>query len=254
MAVMPADHLIHPVDSFHEVLQRGEQLAANNEALVTFGIPPTYAATGFGYIELGNEFPDVDAAYHVLRFREKPDQATAQTFVSSDQFLWNSGIFVWNFASLTNAMGSANPDLLAATNAMLAASKSDDVESLHQAFRACPKTSVDYAVMEKAQRVMVIRADFTWNDLGSFAALGVIVEADANGNIVLNQTDSDAVVHQSERCTVYSEGPQTVALFGLKNVVVVNTRDALLVVPRERCEDVKEMIQHLRQSNRQDLL
>lgn len=254
MALMPADHLIEPVAAFQDLLKQGEELAADNETLVTFGIPPTYAATGFGYIELGNQHATIDGAFEVLRFREKPDLTTAQTFASSSQFLWNSGIFVWNFASLTRAMGSANPELLTATTAMLSASKSGDQAALDQAFRTCPKTSVDYAVMEKADRVMVIRANFNWNDLGSFAALGVIVEADPNGNIVLNQTPNEALVHQSEGCTVYSEGPQTVALFGVKNLIVVNTGDAMLVVPRDRCEDIKEMIQHLKRSDRQDLL
>ncbi|MEE2886813.1 MAG: sugar phosphate nucleotidyltransferase [Planctomycetota bacterium] len=254
MAVMPADHLINPVDAFHGVLNQGAELAADNETLVTFGIPPSYAATSFGYIELGNQHPSMHTAYEVLQFREKPDQTTAHTFLNSDQFLWNSGIFVWNFASLTNAMGSANPDLLAATNTMLAASKAGDEAALNQAFCRCPKTSVDYAVMEKAERVVVIRADFNWNDLGSFAALGAIIEADSYDNIILNETLNAAVLHQSERCTVYSEGPQTVALFGVQDIVVVNTGDALLVVPRDRCEDIKEMIQHLKRSNRQDLL
>jgi mannose-1-phosphate guanylyltransferase len=254
MAVMPADHLIEPVEAFHALLKQGEELAQDNETLVTFGIPPTYAATGFGYIELGNQHDTLGSTFQVLRFREKPDQATAQRFASSNQFLWNSGIFVWNFASLTRAMGGANPKLLAATHAMLDAKQSGNQAALDQAFRACPKTSVDYAVMEKADRVMVIRANFNWNDLGSFAALGVIAEADSHGNIVLNQTDHEALVHQSERCTVYSEGPQTVALFGVQDLIVVNTGDALLVVPRARCEDIKEMIEHLKRSNRQDLL
>ena len=254
MAIMPADHLIEPVDEFQALLHRGGRLAESDETLVTFGIPPTRPATGFGYIELGNALQDVDGAFEVLRFREKPDAATAQTFLAAGQFLWNSGIFVWNYASLTRAMQVTEPDLAGRTEAMLDAVRRSDTAALTVAFSGTPKTSIDYAVMEKADNVVVLRSDFKWSDLGSFAALDVLVDKDPYGNILLDTHGVDAIVHQSENCTVYAEGTQTVTLFGMRDVIVVSTGDAVLVCPRDRADDLKELIQIVRQSGRSDLL
>jgi mannose-1-phosphate guanylyltransferase len=254
MVVMPADHLIEPEDAFHGMLRKGEKLAADNETLVTFGITPTHPATGFGYIELGNQHPMDSDAWQVLRFREKPDLATAQTFAESGQFLWNSGIFVWNYASLLRAMRIANPELAASTETMLTAARAGDSAAIDAAFTSVPKTSVDYAVMEKADKVAVLRADFTWNDVGSFAALGAIEKPDTYGNVSLSFRSADSLIHQSENCIVYGEGPRTVALFGVSDLVVVQTDDAVLVCPRNRAEELKELIQAMRHAGRTDLL
>ena len=254
IAVMPADHLIEPVEQFNTALQTADSLARAGDALVTFGIKPHYAATSFGYIELGNEHSDAPDAYEVLRFREKPDQNTADTFYESESFLWNSGIFVLNYASLTRAMGIANRDLLESTEAILEAIKKDDIGGVEDAFRSAPPTSIDYAVMEKTDRVLVLRAGFSWNDLGSFAALDVLVDKDPAKNVILNLEGPDAVVHDSENCTIYSEGKHTVALFGVRDLVVVNTGDAVLVCPRDRADNLKELIQGLRRAGREDLL
>lgn len=253
MAVMPADHLIEPEAAFHQLLLRGEQLSADNETLVTFGIPPTHPSTGFGYIELGNESED-GGAYDVLRFREKPDAATAATFVDSGQFLWNSGIFIWNYASLVRAMGIANPELAATTEKMLTAARAGSTEDLEAAFTRSPKTSVDYAVMEGADKVVVLRTDFTWDDLGSFSALNAIGTADADGNVSLAHGGAETIVHQSENCTIYGEGKRTVALFGVKDLVVVHTDDAILVCPSDRAEGLKDLIQAIKHAGRDDLL
>ena len=176
------------------------------------------------------------------------------TFVESGQFLWNSGIFVWTYKALLRAMRSADAGLASATEGMLAAAKNDDTEGLVAAFHAAPRTSVDYAVMEKADKVVVVRADFQWTDLGSFAALGELIAKDAHGNVALNHVGAKTLLLQSEDCTVYSEGEHTVALFGVRDLIVVNTGDAVLVCPRNRAEDIKEVIQALRHGNREDLL
>ena len=121
-------------------------------------------------------------------------------------------------------------------------------------FAACPSDSIDYAVMEKADKVAVLRADFKWNDVGSFAALGAIEESDTYGNVSLSFRSADSLIHQSENCIVYGEGPRTVALFGVSNLVVVQTDDAVLVCPRNRAEELKELIQAMRHAGRTDLL
>lgn len=254
VAVMPADHLIRDVAAFHELMQRGAALAGSSDRLVTFGIPPTYPATGFGYIERGNRIADHPGAFDVLRFREKPDQLTAQTFLSSGQFLWNSGIFVWSFASLHSAMQTADPALAASTTGMLEAARGHDEARLRSAFLATPKTSIDYAVMEHTDSVAVIEAHVGWSDLGSFTALGEVAPPDASDNVIATRDGSAAITLEAERCTVFAEGGGTVVLFGTSDLVVVRSGDLVMVCPRERADDLKELIRHLRQSGREDLL
>ena len=135
-----------------------------------------------------------------------------------------------------------------------AAARSGDSDGLNEAFRTAPKTSVDYAVMEKADRVAVLRTDFTWDDLGSFDALSAVGDGDPYGNVCLSHDGAQAIVHQSENCTIYGEGPRTVALFGVEDLVVVHTNDAVLVCPKNRAEDIKELIQALEYAGRTDLL
>jgi mannose-1-phosphate guanylyltransferase len=137
---------------------------------------------------------------------------------------------------------------------MLAAARVDDDAARDAAFQQAPRISVDYAVMEKAEHVAVIRATFGWDDLGSFAALGALADRDLHGNITVNQSAAAVLQLQSERCTAYTEGAQTIALFGVRDLIVVNTPDVVLVCPRDRAEDIKEFIRHLQHIGRDDLL
>ena len=176
MAVMPSDHLIEPVETFHQLLRRAAALTETGDSLVTFGVEPSFAGTGFGYIEPGTQVDkESPAAHRVDRFREKPDRATAEAVIAAGG-LWNSGVFVWTYRALTLAMEVANPALFQCTVAMLESAKAGDAAGVQAQFRKAPKTSVDFAVMEKAPRVVVVRAELSWNDLGSFLALDAVGE------------------------------------------------------------------------------
>lgn len=253
MVVMPADHLILPEDELRRAVEAAVKVAADDQTLVTFGIRPTHPATGYGYIELGNALPESEEAFEVLQFREKPDLPTARTFMEGGQFLWNSGIFVWNHRSLTRAMEIADAGTTSINRDLLEACKRGDDEARDAAFRALPKTSVDYAVMEKADHVAVIRASFEWHDLGSFNALGAVQDADAWQNVILNLGPGLAITHQTENCKVYSDDGQNLVLFGVEDLVVVQSGGTTMICPAARADDLKELIQHLEDRGHNEL-
>lgn len=255
MIVLPADHVIEPVADFQHMLSRGVAIAADNATLVTFGITPTFPATGYGYIECGQPIDGAaPQALRAVRFREKPDRATAEQFVQSGSFLWNSGIFVWTATAIRAAMQKGNPELAAACDTMLAAAKANDRAKVTRAFKRAPKISVDYAVMEKADKVAVVRATVRWDDVGSFPAIDAIGEKDAAGNASLLSAGASLLNCQGSNNIVYAEGKRTVALFGVKDLVVVAVGDAVMVCPRDRAADLKTLVEHVKATGRTDLL
>ncbi len=253
LAVMPADHLIEPVDDFHALLRRGAEIAANGETLVTFGIKPDRPATGYGYIEQGTALDDLSPkAQRVACFREKPDRATAEQYLASGRFLWNSGIFVWTPKALLLAMDKGAPELAAITREMLDAG--GDRDSIDAAFRRAPKISIDYAVMEEAKDIAVVCADLDWHDLGSFLTLETVAPPDTLGNVQMLTANSQATLVESKNCVVYAEGDRTVALLGAEDLVVVAVGDAVLVCPKDRADDLKVLVNELKNRGRSDLL
>ncbi len=255
IAMMPADHLIQPVADFQALLAKAANIAADRETLVTLGIQPSFPATGFGYIELGQQL-DADApqVHQVSRFLEKPDQSTAESFLAAGNFLWNSGIFIWTYQALHQAMAAAHPELAICTKQMLAAAQQQDQASLEKHFKQSPRTSVDYAVMEKARKVAVIRADIQWNDLGSFLAMNSVVPKDAQGNVALTTGPCRSFLQDSKDCVVYGDTGQTITLFGASDLVVVAVNDAIMVCPKDRAGDLKALIQGLRDAGHEELL
>jgi len=255
MVVLPADHLIEPREEFERMLQRGIALATSSPTLVTFGVRPTHPATGYGYIECGAPCDQqLPRAWSVLRFREKPDAATATQFLASGNFLWNSGIFVWTVPAIRAAMAASAPALAEATDRLLQAMQAGKPAAIRSAFLSAPKTSIDYAVLERAPQVTVVEATIRWNDLGSFPALADIGQKDQSGNAAVLAHGASLVALGSADNLVYAEGRRTVALFGVKDLVVVAVGDAVLVCPRSQASELKALVDHLAKHGRQDLL
>jgi mannose-1-phosphate guanylyltransferase / mannose-6-phosphate isomerase len=246
LLVLPADHLIADIAAFEADARRAEAVAADGH-LVTFGIAPTRPETGFGYIRMGAALGD-GTAREIAAFVEKPDLATAERYVTSGEYVWNSGMFCFRADALLAAAEQTCPDVLAAVRACYAtaAGNENPVEFARDAFVAMPDISIDYAVMERAQRRAVIPAKFDWNDIGSWKALSEIEggnETDAAGNRVVGS----AVIIESENCYIQGE-KRLVAAVGIKNLVIVDTGDAVLVADRERAQQVKEVVEQLRAS------
>lgn len=229
-ALLPADAMIHNAEVFRRQLTQAGEVAAQREALVTFAIPPTYPATGFGYLHLGE--PD-EGASRVLRFVEKPDQPTAESYVRSGQYAWNAGIFVWRTEVFLREAERLQPVL----GEFVRDFPSDDAQTFLAArFSTLPKISLDYAIMEKASEVLAIKARFDWDDVGHWTALPEHLGHDEDGN-----TLRGAVVQLDSRNNVVVANGRTIALCGVDNLIVVETPDALLICHRDAAQDVKKL-------------
>ena len=239
LLVLPADHLIRDEAAFKNAVAEAARLAREGW-LVTFGIAPTRPETGFGYIEAGEALSA--GASKVARFVEKPDLARAQEYVAQKRFSWNSGMFCFTAGAVLAALRRHAPEVVKAVEATLAATdRQKKPLVLAQAeFAKAPDVSFDYAVMEKAEKVAVVRAGFDWNDIGSWSALAELTAPDEAGNRV----NGEAIFLESRECYVQSE--RMVAALGLENVLIVDTPDALLVAHRDRAQQVKNMVQRLK--------
>lgn len=244
LAVVSADHVIRPVERFAAALETAfDALAARPRALVTLGITPTSPATGFGYVERGTAI-EVPGAAEAASFREKPDLATAEEYLASGRYLWNSGMFVWRAATVLEALAQHLPETADGLRRVVAAPVGPERDAvLAQVFPALPKISVDYAVLEPAAaepgRVLVVDLDVDWLDVGSWPALAQTLAVDAHGNAVRGLT---ALV-DSARNVVFSEDPEhLVALVGVSDSVVVHTRDVTAVCPIADAQRVKDLL------------
>ncbi len=245
LLVLPADHLLRDVAAFCAAVRRG-LAAAHAGKLVTFGVVPTHAETGYGYIRRGaGEGP----AYPIAEFVEKPDAERAARYVASGEYLWNSGMFLFGARRYLDELARFAPAMLDASRAALAGAKRDlDFTRLEPAdFARCPGDSIDYAVMEKTHDAVVVPLDAGWSDVGSWSALQDSTPADANGNV----TRGDVVSEDSSGCYLYST-QRLVATVGLKDHVVVETKDAVLVAPKSRVQDVKNLVARLKAEGRSE--
>ena len=247
LLILPADHLIRDIDGFVADARRAEKLAKDGW-LVTFGIAPLQPETGFGYIRMGDEIAQQHGR-QIGAFVEKPDLETAQKYLASGDYVWNSGMFCFRCDKLLEAAQQHCPDVLAAAEACYsqAISSESPVEFDKTAFLAMPDISFDYAVMERAARAAVVPATFDWSDIGSWKAVSELEEGgeiDGSGNRVRGS----AIVIESENCFVQGER-RMVAAVGVKNLVIIDTGDAVLVADRDRAQQVKQVVERLRESN-----
>ncbi|MBU4613021.1 mannose-1-phosphate guanylyltransferase/mannose-6-phosphate isomerase [Achromobacter sp. GG226] len=238
LLVLTADHLIADLPAFTTAVTQAAELAQQGR-VVTFGIRPEHPETGYGYIEAqGND---------VLRFVEKPDLETAREYVDSGRFLWNSGMFCLTVKTALAELETHAPEVLATARATLAASQQStgkqrfQIELDPETFATAPDLSIDYALMEKTQRAAVVPCAIGWSDVGSWNAIGDLIEPDVHGNRV----DGDAMLHDSENCYVRSHD-RLVSAVGVHDLVIVDTPDALLVADKNRVQDVKRIVDRLR--------
>jgi len=247
LLVLPADHLIRDLDAFAADAQRAAALAADGW-LVTFGIRPTHPETGFGYIRMGAAIEDREGR-EVGAFVEKPSRETAESYVASGNYVWNSGMFCFRADALLASAALTCPDVLAAARACHAGetARTSPVEFARELFMAQPDISLDYAIMERAQRVAVVPATFDWSDIGSWKAVSDI---DADTDDAGNRVRGQAVIVESENCYIQSDS-RMVAAVGVRNLVIIDTGDAVLVADRERAQQVKLVVDRLRANNHQ---
>jgi len=252
MVVLPADHLIKQERAFIENVKTGAEVAADGNYLITFGIVPDRPETGYGYIKLGVPVVKTGSStvFKVDKFVEKPDRATAEHYVASKSYLWNSGMFVWKVSAIIRAFEAHLPRLSESMeNILQALNTSREAEAIDEAYATMEAISIDYAVMEKADNALTLPIDVGWNDVGSWASLSDVWGCDHHGNatrgLVVIVDGKDCIVRSSEKIT---------AIIGVEDLIVVDTPDALLVCHRERTQDVRKLQEVLKNLGYENLL
>ena len=246
LLVMPADHKICDLAAFLRVVKTGQDLAASGK-LVTFGIVPTHAETGYGYIQSG---APVGAALTVAAFVEKPDAETAEGYFKSGEYYWNSGIFMFRASRYLEELEKFRPDILLACQTAFSG-KQADLDFLRfdkDAFLACPDDSIDYAVMEKTADAVVVPLDAGWSDIGSWAALWDASDKDENGNCEIGD-----VVSLDGTGNYINAQNRLVTAVGCENMVIVETKDVVFVAPKDRVQDVKKLVAQLKSDSRPEV-
>ncbi len=246
MIVLSSDHRIKPVDTFQQALSAATEVAMENDKLLLIGIEPTRPETGYGYIQLGPEMMDVDGftIYDVASFREKPNRLLAQEYYLDGQHLWNSGIFVWRASVIMKEMERALPEQYSLLMKYReAVGTANEKEVLEKAFEEISSISIDYGVLEKSRSVAALRAKFTWDDVGSFSALERITRKDFEGNVVIGD---EIVLHESFETTIMNEASGPIVTFGVSDIAIIRTKDALLVIHKTRIPQMRELLDSLK--------
>jgi len=253
MAVLPADHIIPDAKKFQQVLSDAFEVAAQGQAIVTIGIKPAGPDTGYGYIHSGAELPTPPGArktkttfYKAERFVEKPNFETAIEYVNSGQYRWNAGMFVWSFITVTNGLEKHQPEMYAACQRWFKAATQPAklAKVLAKDYPGLKKISIDYALMEKAQNVIVADGAFEWDDLGSWTAMARHLKADPEGNCAV----ADFIHVDGARNIIYdarTKNKTPIAVVGLRDAILVQTDDAVLLAHKSQVQKVKELVRKL---------
>jgi mannose-1-phosphate guanylyltransferase len=250
VAALPADHLIKDFPLFLDKLEAAAHAASTKRMLITFGIPPSYPATGYGYIQFQKDRPHKikgENFYHVREFKEKPDLETAKAFLTQGSYFWNSGMFIWQASVFEEKLKSHAPEMFFYWEKILAALKKDDKPQINAIFDEIPSISIDYALMEKAEGVLMGEGNFGWSDVGAWSSLVDIWLQDEKGNALKGEN----IVLDIERCILHSPNKLT-ALIGVKDLIVVDTEDVLLICHKGQDQKVKEIVDHLQKKGKKE--
>lgn len=251
MLITPSDHYIQDVPALSKSFATAISTAENTDRIVTIGLEPTFPSTGYGYIKYDKA--SLDDVKPVIEFREKPDEKRAQTYIDSGEYLWNSGMFIWKASVVLDRLKEFAPDIyevLLRIGDAINTPVENDV--LHELYPTIRKISIDYAVMEPSAsrgEVVVIPTDCNWNDVGSWDMMEVLHDADADGNIILG----DAVPVDVKNSIIYSSH-RTVTAVGVEGLVIVETPDSIMICKKDKAQDVKKIVEKLKEEGRSELL
>ncbi|MEA3460097.1 MAG: sugar phosphate nucleotidyltransferase, partial [Chloroflexota bacterium] len=249
MAVLPADHFVAEGEEFRRVLLAAAQVAEEGH-LVTLGIEPDRPATGYGYVCRGEFLTRIDGydVYEVEKFTEKPDLATAQRFLRSRRCYWNSGIFVWKVLTILGKIEKLMPAFYSQLMEIEQALGTPEEETLERIWAQVEDETIDYGVMEHAEDVAVIPADIGWSDVGDWAALYELLSLDGEGNVIVGEH----VGLDTKGCLVHS--PRLVATIGLEDMIIVDADDVVLICPKDRAQDVRRLVDKLKEMDEEEHL
>lgn len=244
MCIFPSDHFIKNQTEFTRILKEAIDIAGQEDKLITLGITPTFPSTGYGYIRYdeGDESP----AKQVLEFREKPDEETAEKYIASGEYAWNSGMFIWKASTIMAKFQELLPEVYACLKKIGDAMNTpEEGRVLAGVYPEIPSISIDYGIMEKSSDVKVISAEMGWNDVGSWDNLGVLYETDAKGNVIAGEhigiDTTDSIIYSKKRL---------ISTVGVDNLIIVETDDAILVCDKNRAQDVKKIVDLLKEQGK----
>jgi mannose-1-phosphate guanylyltransferase len=246
LLVLSADHSIKNVKAFHQSISIASVLAENDK-LITFGIVPNKAETGYGYIEA--KINNSDTFYSIKSFKEKPNLKNAEQYLNSGNYLWNSGMFMFKASVYLNELEKFKPEILSACKKSLTAENidSDFIRIDNDAFHQCPNESIDYAVMEHTKNGIVVPLDANWSDVGSWSSLWSLKPKDNNDNVI----EGDVILENVKNTYIYSSN-RLVSVIGVSNLVIIDTQDALLVTDKQQTHNIKKIVQRLQNDNRSE--
>ncbi|TKG93374.1 mannose-1-phosphate guanylyltransferase [Puteibacter caeruleilacunae] len=244
--VAPSDHLITKEIQFLNQLKRGLNYVEKNDVLLTLGIRPHRPETGYGYIQISNQidFEGATNLYQVKTFTEKPDIKMAQVFMESGEFFWNSGIFIWSVKTIVKSFEEHLPEI----NKLFKKGKKhyntpDEIHVINKAYSECPNISIDYGIMEKADNVSVLTADFGWSDLGTWGSLYENVEKDSNGNVT---SGDNVIVYDSHNCIIKVPDEKLVVVQGMENYIIVESDNTMLICNKEEEQQIRQFVTDVR--------
>lgn len=244
MIVLPSDHIIQNNSEFLHVLKSAVIIAENGDNLVTLGITPTYAETGYGYIKVEKEtdYINENKIFKVEKFVEKPNKETAEQYLKSGDYLWNSGMFIWSVATILKNIENFMPDLYAGLMKIKDNMDSEDAEEiLFREYSNFKSISIDYGIMEKSDSVYSIPGKFGWNDVGSWNALERIYDLDGDGNFLKGN-----IISLDTKGCIIEGSDKLIATIGLEDLVIVDTKDATLICPKDKCQDIKSLLKQIK--------
>lgn len=249
MYVLPSDHLIKYTSIFLSTLTDAGEVAEQGENLVTLGITPDCPETGYGYIKFLPE-QMLGRAFEVDRFVEKPDLETAKEYVASEQYLWNSGMFIWKVSTILKNLETYLPETYQGLNRIADAIGTEEEELvLEKEFSAFQSESIDYGIMEKAKNIYILSGSFGWDDVGSWLAVGRIKKSNEFGNVI----NGNAVTVDTKNCIIQG-GKKLIATVGIEDIIVVDTEDALLICEKDSAGNIKKVLENLKICNRTEYL
>ena len=242
MVVAPSDHWIEDETEFCNNLQQCFDFCSSNNALMTLGIQPTFPNTGFGYIEYDKT--DKDSIKKVAQFREKPDYETAKSFLDSENFLWNGGIFIWSVQSILESFKNFQPTMTFLFNSGIYSYNTDNEQKfINQNYGLSENVSIDYAILEHAKNVFVLPATFDWNDLGTWNSLHEKLEKDQNNNAIVN---AKVMLENASNNIIRSDADKLIVIDGLNDYIIVDKEGVLLIYPKNKEQDIKKIVNSLK--------
>lgn len=250
MCVFPADHYIKDVKEFENTLKKAIDIAQKGEKLVTIGIKPTFPSTGYGYINYHKDVKYGDHAYEVEEFVEKPNFERAKSYVESGEYLWNSGMFIWKVSKILEDFKRYLPKIYKKLETLSKYIGTEDEDRMiHEIYPSIQSISIDYGIMERADDVATVPGDFGWNDVGSWDVLGSIYPTDEDGNVKRGNN-----ITLSTRNSIIYGNSRLITTIGVENMIVVETADSILVCDKDKAQDVKKIVQKLKDEKMEEYL